>query len=151
MIQTMVSVYIYIYYICTCIYIYIYPYLGEVNRTYTYPKGIGWPYFTVPSSLSGDTFKAALRANKSVQGLKYVTVTMNDDTMTLDVNVDIEYAEYLYGDGLEMAVCNNTGYVIGDNAESINTIDINTGKQLGYYDLTQYSKYYKDIGGIACV
>ena len=77
---------------------------------------------------------------------------MNDNNMTLDIHLEVENAEYLFGDGYQLRVCGDTGYVLGSDIEPhvINSFDINTGKLLESYDVAKYSQYPVRIQGVVC-
>eukprot|EP00485_Elphidium_margaritaceum_P005007 CAMPEP_0202693420 /NCGR_PEP_ID=MMETSP1385-20130828/7543_1 /ASSEMBLY_ACC=CAM_ASM_000861 /TAXON_ID=933848 /ORGANISM="Elphidium margaritaceum" /LENGTH=280 /DNA_ID=CAMNT_0049349097 /DNA_START=45 /DNA_END=883 /DNA_ORIENTATION=- len=82
---------------------------GKLKESYSYPSNVGFPYFTIPSTLSslGTTFKGAVVSSTNSTVADYVTVTMNADN-ELTVKTQVKNASYLYGDGLPLTVCGDT-------------------------------------------
>eukprot|EP01083_Nonionella_stella_P096321 270726_1 len=124
------------------------------STQYSYPKSAGIPYFTLPQTLSGGSFKGALQIQKEVS-VQFVTLAINEKTNELAVRVDIDDAPYLYGDGRRLTVCGDTGYVIMTYAghdDVVNAFNINTGNQTAQYKLADDapSNTIIDMGGIAC-
>eukprot|EP01083_Nonionella_stella_P175507 611376_1 len=126
------------------------------STQYSYPKSAGIPYFTLPQTLSEGSFKGALK-RKRADSVEFVTLTINEKTNGLDVSVDIEDAPYLYGYGLPLTVCGDTGYVIDASSpvgkdDVVNAFNINTGTQIAQYKLADDAPNNTviDMGGIAC-
>eukprot|EP01084_Bolivina_argentea_P074832 135717_1 len=110
---------------------------GKIKNSYDYPRS-GQPYFTLPTTLNGDTFKGAMIDQNSGE-IDFVSITKDDRSNSLSVTKEIKSAQYLNCDGAPMAVCNGTGYLVFEYI-NVNSFDINSGKKIKTYDLQEKSQ-----------
>eukprot|EP01084_Bolivina_argentea_P272556 464094_1 len=125
---------------------------GKYKQGHSWEKNSDIPYFVIPQTLVGRSFKGSMMENKT-NNVNFVNITKSakqyDLTGDLDVNVDIQDAYYLESVDGSMTVCGGTAYVIlrNDTSPSIGSFDIFTGKQTNVYRL---DSKYQNIHSVAC-
>eukprot|EP01083_Nonionella_stella_P032392 88669_1 len=122
-----------------------------------YTEGHSWyddsdtPYFVIPQTLKGRSFKGAMVEGKG--HIDFVTMTKGPKDFDLfgdlNVTVDIKGADYLQSVDGSMAICGSTGYIIMQNATTPNiaSFDIFTGKETNDYHL---DSKFRSMNSIAC-
>lgn len=117
---------------------------GTIKNTLSYPREYGQPYFTIPQTMNGNTFKGASLSNGNK--VSFVTLTISDNN-ELSVS-DAKDASYLFSSSAPQPICNETGYAIQTKTKSIVAYNIYTGEELKHFDL---EGMVDTIGALACV
>eukprot|EP01084_Bolivina_argentea_P059641 108933_1 len=122
---------------------------GKIKNQYAYPRSYGDPYFTLPTTMKGNSFKGAVSSSQDNIDISFVTLTIDKDA--LDVS-NKESAPYLWSDSQPQPICNGTGYAVQVDGTTIISYDIQTGKTIETFEMGKLLHNPRlDIGDLACI
>eukprot|EP01084_Bolivina_argentea_P169118 293199_1 len=117
---------------------------GAIKSSYTYPRGYGEPYFTIPQTLQNKQFKGAVIIKEIVY---FVTLEISGTELK---QINSDKAEFMWSSSQPSIICNGTGYSLGDQGAIVTSWNIQTGKQIEEINLVTYVQKPL-LGDMACV